>query len=312
MSLIGIASLATGVGCDEEPRAAREAPSEREAPAVDATCRARIDRLRAAEPASTAAHLFGQLDEAPSVAGGEELDLAPLLIVTPERVELDGPIDAPDATAAGRRAAEKLGALRTLGRYRPDQGILLYSTRRAALDRVRAVTTQLPPDTRIHLVVQDADAAAPEPIPPPPPWLAEALADVEATDEWAERQGRIRSILRRASGACDGVEELAPMYDRRPEQGPPPNLADARSRSLPALLEACACDGLDVDAMMALGAWSGPANRRPLRQLSFTLTAGPGEGVEVVPSDGSVERFAELLAARPAPRRIFFGPPRAQ
>lgn len=294
--------------------AGSSAESARPAPPT-AECRASADRVRDAFERPEGAVLFRGVGPAPPASRGRALDARlPRIVVTEDRVAIDdiditGP--APPSALAGELAMRASLAAGGSDHARGDghaggwaNAALLYAPGATPVARLRDALAEIDPELRFDLVVQDASSGALEE-PSPPPWLDAELTELRSEPELEVRRQRFRVLLTRAVGTCAALQAHVPFaFGRDPSvpatAAPDGTLADA--------MLACRCEGVEVDAVVAIGILTGPPNRRPLRALSFRRATEPGDGVITAIPTGSVSGLVVHLAEANDPLRVYFAP----
>lgn len=307
-------ALAALSGCDEE----REPETSREPPRPPASLECRADAARVARAferlEETGEPLFSGVDPAPSSARGTEIvRMLPRLLVANDRILLDG-VDIRGESAAESIAAEMemrsslWGSGPQAQLHGPVAGAwpnatLLYVPNGTSLRALRLALDALDPTLRYDLLVQTT--SEPDERPNPPPWLGAELARLGEERDLEARRVRFRALFDRATGECVPLRAHTPfLFGRDPsvpaQAAPTDTLSDA--------LRACRCEGVDVEALVAIGILTGPPNRHPLRRLSFTRVTGPTEGAITTEDELTVEWLVtQLERAGPVPS-VHFAP----
>jgi len=309
-------SLLLLTACSEssDPEPASIVAPEADPPSAE--CREAGDRVDDAFTRPQGARLFRGVDRAPIATRGGELDTRlPRVVITADRLTLDDieiSGDAAPATLASEVGMRAALAGRDEGPHTGHGGgwenaVLLYVPGDTLVSRVRDTLAEMDPELRYDLVVQHPSSRNPEE-PRPPAWLNTELERLRAEPDIEARRVRFRELFTRSVGSCAPARtHTAFLFGRDPAV---PDSA-APSESLAASLLACACDEVDVDALVAIGILTGPPNRHPLRRLSFRRSAEPGERVLTAIASDTVSAFVGALASRTDPLRVHFATPEA-
>ncbi|MBX3271006.1 MAG: hypothetical protein KF729_12145 [Sandaracinaceae bacterium] len=315
-SLGGCAAYAAGwvfwiAGCTCE-HAPADVPA---APPASPECAADAERLRDAFTRPDGVNLFRNLGPAPFASRGQPVDARiPRIAVTDEGLRLD------DIELRGEAPAEvladELAVRASLATSRAHGGtdghgggwanaVSLYAPSITRVARIRDAIAGLDPALRLDLVVQRAPEGRVPEEPNPPPWLATELERLAREESLDARRARFRELFTRASGACAGLRAHAPFVFGRDPAVP---ASAAPAGTLSDALLACRCEGVEVDAIVAMGILTGPPNRAPLARISFTRVTEPGERVITAVASDTAAALADQLANAPDPLRVYFPP----
>jgi len=308
-------ALALCIGCGSSDDEASDDPSPTEPSGPSEQCLADAARIDAAYTRPEDSTLFRGVGPAPSASRGRELELPlPRITVTPERLAIDDVDVAGDAAPATLAAELQMRAdfaESSEGTAHGGSGwanaVLLYATADTPIARLRDSIAELDPELRFDLVVQHSTSAAPEQAEPPP-WLQAELTRLQMVPDVDARRERFRELFDRAAGDdCPQARAHTPFVFGRDPSVP----ATARPEETVAeSIEACACEGVDVDALVAIGILTGPPNRRPLRRLPFRRVTEPGEDVVQLGPEVTVATLVDELVQRREISRVYFTPSR--
>lgn len=306
-----LCSLLLLAACDDADPATEEPAAE----PPTAECRAEADRVRDAFARPEGSVLFHGVSPAPTASRGRDLDTRlPRVVITGDRVSLDD-IDIQAPAPASALAAE-LSMRATLAGRTSHGGadshgggwanaVNLYSPGTTPVSRLRDVLAEIDPGLRFDLVVQHTEGGRSEE-PNPPAWLATELERLRQEADIDVRRQRFRELFTRAVGDCAPMRAHVPFVFGRDPSVPP---SAAPSGTLSDAMLACRCEGVETDAVVAIGILTGPPNRHPLRALSFTRVTEPGERViNALPTD-TMSAFVDQLASARDPLRVYFGEP---
>jgi hypothetical protein len=297
-----------GAGCDDEPEPSSEDPAAAPEPPLSAGCRETAERVGAAFRRPATASLFRGEDPAPSSERGAELEPnLPQIVLGPDTVSIGG-IEVRAENTPEVLAAEMEMRRALFASTNPDQewpnAALLYVPNRTPLARLRDTLSALPEDLRYALVVQHSSGGAPE-APRPPPWLERELSQIRDEPSMSARRERFRQLFVRAAGDCADARAHGPFLF-----GPNPSAPAeaAPDGTLSEALEECRCEGVDVEAMVAIGILTGPPNRFELRGLSFRRATEARE--EAIRAEGTrrVEWLVEQLEQADGVPDVFIAP----
>lgn len=176
--------------------------------------------------------------------------------------------------------------------------LLLVADQRAPASAILELAAVVPPATRLLLIANLEGDAPPAP-PAMPPAVAAALK-VPAD----QRSFALAELLKPAIGGCAAIRET---FDAVATTS-----SDQRSKvlldGLPAALEKCSCDGVDVDTLLSV-VWSMAGKTAATRrQLVLPLVQDPAAEAVDLPASataGELVRLAETRDGKPfrlAPR----------
>lgn len=256
--------LLLALGCDDEPEVD---PCARNLGAL----RERLERVAAmAEPAGAPDWV-----EPPEHASGVPFtEVGPLLVVTPDEVELAG-----RGVGGGddpERMAENFSSdLRGWARsHRVDEDAPLWVAVWAAPDttlgHLRDLVRLAPPQARYALLVR---APEPEARAEVPGWVDEAFAPTTPPGRPRVRQQHVERAWRRATRTCEGARPHLPLGGRLEATGPalgPPSVAP-----LMRALEECGCEGTELDVIEAVASRALVPPRGAVLRLPPALRFGP-------------------------------------
>ncbi len=292
-----------------EPRRAGPPPTE----VPDQACRDAAERVADAFTRPEGARLFRGVDRAPVASRGAELDARlPRLVLTRDAWRIDGVAvrgdGAPSALASELRIRAGLASREGHAGHGGGwvDAVLLYAPGDAPIARLREGLSEMDPALRFDLVVQVSSGSPEE--PRPPDWLEAELLSLRAEPRVDARRERFRALFTRSVGGCVQARSHAPfLFGRDPSV---PETA-APTETLSESMLACACDAIDVDALVAIGILTGPPNRHPLRGISFRRVVEPSERAITAVGSDSVSILAAALASRTDPVRVYFAPSQA-
>jgi hypothetical protein len=182
---------------------------------------------------------------------------------------------------------------------RPASGsVLLVADARAPASAVVALTAAVPPEVRFALVVNLAGDI----VPPGPPMPAAVQAALNVPAE--ARSRAIAELMTPAIGTCKALSDLFGAVATVD--------ADQRGATLvaglPAAIEQCNCEGLDLDTVISL-IWNMSGKTAvSQRAIPLSLSGDPAAAAVTVPAGASFRDLVELVEARgAAPMRLVLG-----
>lgn len=166
--------------------------------------------------------------------------------------------------------------------------LLLVADQRAPASAIVELAALVPPATRLLLIANlEGDTA---PAPPPMPPAVEAALKVPAD----QRAYALAELLKPAIGSCAAIRET---FDAVAATS-----SDQRSKvlfdGLPAALEKCGCDGVDVDTLFSV-VWSMSGKTEPTRrQLVLPLAQDPAAETIELPTNATAAELVRLAETR--------------
>jgi hypothetical protein len=286
VALLFACLLACGSGSspDAKPGAEPEA-----SPA--AVCAEKVAAMRTlfAHGPGEPTHLFRPPGmELPAASGGE-----PVVEATQVLVLADGglrlhQLDYPTPAELRATLAMEFEHLKQSG---TPARLALVADARAPVTVIREVVEGLGPEVALDLVVQLAGDTVP-PAPPMPASVAAAVQEVRPD----QRAMRIASVTQQAIGGCKPIAEL---YERLAVMG----LAErgkALLDELPGAVEACRCEGVDVETLTS-AVWSVTGKTAPSeRHLPLRLSGEEGAEEVALPAAATAADLARVVEARGA------------
>lgn len=313
-SIVLALALCLGCGSSDDGAPDDPSPDEPEVAGPSDQCEDDVERIDAAFTRPEGSSLFRGVGPAPFASRGRELELPlPRLTVTGDRLAIDDVDVAGDAAPATLAAELQMRAdFAASSADAPHGGgagwanaVLLYATADTPIARLRDSLAELDPELRFDLVVQHSASDAPEQANPPP-WLQAELARLQAVPDIAARRERFRELFNRSVGDdCVQARAHTPFVFGRDPSVPSTAAPDG---SVGDAVRECACAGVDVDALVAIGILTGPPNRRPLRRLPFRRVSEPGDDVIQLGPDVTVATLVDELVARREISRVYFTP----
>lgn len=166
--------------------------------------------------------------------------------------------------------------------------LLLVADHRAPASAIQGLAAAVPPATRI-LLITELEGDAP-PTPPPMPPAVEAALKVPPD----QRSFALAELLKPSIGGCTAIRETFDAVAT--------TTSDQRSKvlldGLPAALEKCSCDGVDVDTLLSV-VWLMSGKTEPTRrQLLLPLSQDPAAELVELPATATATELVRLAETR--------------
>ncbi|WP_096326333.1 hypothetical protein [Nannocystis exedens] len=292
----GASAPAARTATGPAPTSAAPAPDAKASPAA-AACTERVTAMR-----TLFAHGPGDANpldlppgmELPTTSGGEPVGNGiPVFVLADGGFRLDGQVHP---TIVELRKAldaefEKIKQLNVNTEAPFRASLSLVVDARVPASTVLELANGLPPEVTLSQIVQLAGDTAP-PVPPMPPAVKKIFDEPRAP----QRAEQLAKALEKAIGGCKPVTELF--------QGVAVTDVAARGKmlldELPGAVEACKCEGIDLDVLVA-GVWQMAGKTSPSkRQLPLALSRDAKAEQERLPANATAADLARVAGARGA------------
>lgn len=227
--------------------------------------------------------------ELPTARGGEPVaEVEPVFVLADGGYRFHG---LEHRTPAELRAA-LAGELELRKQSGGPVGLALMADARAPARTIVELVEELAsPEVTFHQVVELADDTVP-PAPPTPASVQAALDEARPD----LRAMALAKLLEQAIGGCAPITALYQQLALMADVGRDPTLLDG----LPGAVEACRCEGVDVEVLVA-AVWQMSGKTTPgKRQLPLALTSEAGAEEVRLPAAATAADVARLAGTRGA------------
>ena len=166
--------------------------------------------------------------------------------------------------------------------------LLIVADQRAPASAILELAAALPSATRLLLIV-NLEGDTPPPLPPMPP-AVEAALKVPAD----QRAYALAELLKPAIGSCAAIREAFDAVATTSSDQRSKVLLDA----LPAALEECSCDGVDVDTLLSVVWMMTGKTEATRRQLVLPLAQDPAAEAVELPASATAAELVRLAESR--------------